>query len=68
MWGNYPVQRRFLKQVKQKFNLTPENLQVAILIKSLEQSLAFGGGYLAIRQAEIFVNALEIGFIKDLIR
>jgi len=67
MWGNYPVQREFMKKVTTKFHLSPKNLQASIIIKSLEQSLAFGGGYLAVREAELFVNALEIDFINDLI-
>lgn len=67
MWGNYSVQKDFIKKVTQKFNLSVENLQAAIIIKSLEQALAFGGSFLALRQAEIFVNALGINYIRDLL-
>ncbi|HHT9139016.1 MAG TPA: hypothetical protein ACFYEK_17450 [Candidatus Wunengus sp. YC60] len=68
MWGNYPVQRKILKSAAQKFHINKENIQVAIIIKSLEQALAFNNGFLAIRQAETFVNALNMDYVDDLLR
>lgn len=67
MWGNYAFQRHLIKSATKKFNLSSEDLQSAILIKSIEQALIWPDD-LSRRQAEIFVNALETNFIKDLMR
>jgi len=67
MWGNYAFQRHLIKSAAKKFNLSSEDLQSVILIKSIEQALIWPDD-LSRRQAEIFVNALEINFIKDLMR
>lgn len=67
MWGNHAIQKRFIKSVAQTFNLSPENLQAAILIKSLEQSATWAGSSLSQRQSEIFVHALDVNYINDLI-
>ncbi len=68
MWGNYLVQKKFMKKLSQKLHLNALNIQAAILIKSLEQAVAFKGGPLTYRQTEIFVNALDIQFINDFLR
>lgn len=67
MWGNYAFQKRLIKGAVEKFEITAENLQAAILIKSLEQTIIWPDD-LARRQAEIFTNALDINYIKDLMR
>lgn len=67
MWGNYSFQRGLVREASQKFDIRAENMQAAILMKSFEQCLIWPDD-LARRQAEIFVNALDINFIKDLIR
>lgn len=69
MWGNDRIQKEFLKNASAEFKLSTKNLQAALIIKSLEQSLLFlrGSQYLAVRQAEIFVNALDKQYVKDLI-
>lgn len=66
MWGNPDFQKKFIHDASQRFGLTAENLQAAILIKSLEQALIWPDD-LARLQAKIFVNALDINFAKDLI-
>ena len=70
MWGNYKVQRSFLKLAAEKFDLSIINLQAALIIKSLEQALHFlpWSEYLAVRQAEIFVNSLEKEYVEDLLK
>ncbi|HWY80070.1 MAG TPA: hypothetical protein VNW29_06970 [Candidatus Sulfotelmatobacter sp.] len=68
MWGNHAVQKKFMTDITQAFNLTADDIQAAILIKSLEQGAAFGGGFLSHREAEIFVHALELDYINDFIQ
>ncbi|HYK08636.1 MAG TPA: hypothetical protein VEW42_04025 [Candidatus Eisenbacteria bacterium] len=68
MWGNYPIQRKVMKSAFQKFNLNKESLQIGIIIKSLEQSHAFIGSYLAVRLAEMAINAMDMNYIEDLVR
>lgn len=65
MWGNYRFQKSLISGSVKRFNLCAENLQAGILVKSLEQALIWSDD-LARRQIEIFVNALDIGFVKDL--
>lgn len=67
MWGNYSFQRCLIKEASQKFSIRAEDLQAAVLMKSFEQCLIWPDD-LARRQAETFVNALDINFIKDLVR
>ncbi len=68
MWGNYKIQRDFIRMAAKKFNIATKNLQAALIIKSLEQALHFHRYKpLAIRQAEVFVNSLEKRFVEDLL-
>jgi len=67
MWGNYAFQRRLLREASETFSLQARDVQAAVVIKSLEQCLIWPDD-LARRQAETFVNALDIGFIDDLLR
>lgn len=67
MWGNYAFQRRLLRESAETFGLRSRDVQAAVVIKSLEQSLIWPND-LARRQAETFVHALDIHFIENLIR
>lgn len=66
MWGNFLFQRTLIKEAAQRFGLTVENLQAAILIKSLEQSMIWPDD-VANHEIEIFTNTLDINFVKDLL-
>lgn len=67
MWGNPLFQRILIKETGQKFDLTAENLQAAILIKTLEQSTIWPDE-VALHQIEIFNKALDINFIRYLLK
>lgn len=67
MWGNYAFQRRLLREAAETFSLRARDVQAAVIIKSLEQSLIWPND-LARRQAETLVHALDISFIDDLLR
>ena len=65
MWGNPDFQKKFIHSASQRFNLTEEKLQAAILIKSLEQALIWPDD-LANIQIDTFVKVLDINSIRDL--
>ncbi len=65
MWGNDSFQRNLMKNATQRFGLIAENMQAAILIKSLEQSVIWPDD-VARHQIEIFIKALDINSVKDL--
>ena len=67
MWGNDPLQKAVLKKATKRFNLSVDDIQAALIIKSLEQTHHFSKSFLALRQAEIFINALNQQYIKDLL-
>lgn len=67
MWGNPDFQRKFIHGVSRIFDFTAENLQAAILIKSLEQALIWPDD-LARIQMGIFVKTLDIGFVRNLMK
>ncbi len=67
MWGNPDFQRKFIRDASQKFGFTTENLQAAILIKSLEQALIWPDDLAGI-QIETFMKVLDINFVKDLMK
>ncbi len=67
MWGNPSFQKNLIREAAQRFSLTAKNLQAAILIKSLEQSLIWPND-VASHQVEIFKKALDINFVEDLLK
>jgi len=67
MWGNPDFQRKFVSSASQRFGLTAENLQAAILIKSLEQALIWPDDLAGI-QIKTFMKALDINFVKELMK
>jgi len=67
MWGNTLFQSNLIKEAGRRFGLTAENLQAAILIKSLEQSMIWPDE-VASHQIEIFNNALDISFVRNLLK
>lgn len=54
-----------IEKLISKFNLKLGDLQAALIIKSLEQAYAFKEGFLAVRQAEIFVNSIDKNYLED---
>lgn len=63
MWGNNKFQRELLKVARNTFNLSDDNLQAAIILKSLEQAKLWlpyleSGSHLSLSQAQILINAL----------
>lgn len=70
MWGNYLYRRKFLKRAAETFQLSASNLQAAIVIKAMEQSYLWKDiqlSHLAIDQAQILVDALDISYVEDMI-
>jgi hypothetical protein len=67
MWGNPDFQRKFIQGASRIFDFTAENLQAAILIKSLEQALIWPDD-LARIQIGISMKTLDIGFVRDLMK
>ena len=64
MWGNNRFQRELLKAARDTFHLSDDNLQAAIILKSLEQAKLWlpyleSGSHLSLGQAQILINTLD---------
>lgn len=66
MWGNREFQKKLLTIATERLGLTSEDLQVSILIKSLEQALIWPDD-LARCQAKFFTSALNPSYLKNLL-
>jgi len=70
MWGNYSFRRKLLKKAAETFALSTSDLQVALIIKAMEQSFLWkdiAATHLTIDQAQILVNSLDIQYVKDMV-
>jgi len=70
MWGNYSYRRSFLKKASDSFELSSSDLQAALIIKAMEQSYSWKDtklSYLAVDQAQILIDSLDIRYIEDMI-
>ena len=70
MWGNYTFRRSFLNKASQSFDLLSSDLQAALIIKAMEQSYLWKDAqfsHLAVDQAQILIDSLDIKYVKDMI-
>lgn len=68
MWGNFPWQFSYLKEVQKYFRLDTDNFQKALLIKSFDQAnFWYGNSNLCKDQLFIFKNALDKEYVQYLL-
>lgn len=70
MWGNQKFQRELLKVAHNTFDLSDRNLQVAIIIKSLEQAKLWlpyleSGSHLTLNQIQLLFNSLDNQYLNE---